>query len=83
MSDFVDRRFGDLTVRVDRQTCIATENCIEVAPEVFEMDDQGIVTFKHEAPSIDRQRLIESCKVCPVAALSVFDADGSQIVPGS
>ena len=83
MSEFAEHKFGDLTVKVDRQTCIATENCMEVAPEVFEMDEEGIVTFKQDAETIDRLRLIESCEICPVGALSVVDAEGKQIVPGS
>jgi len=83
MSDFAEHKFGDLTVRVDRQTCIATENCMEVAPEVFEIDEEGIVTFKPDAVNTDRERLIESCEICPVGALSVLDADGKQIVPDS
>ena len=36
MSDTVERQFGDLKVVIDRGTCIATENFIVVAPEVFE-----------------------------------------------
>ena len=81
MSDFAEHRFGDLTIRVDRKSCIATENCIEIAPEVFEVDEEGIVAFNHDAANIDRLRLIESCEICPVGALSVFDADGKAIVP--
>ncbi len=80
MSDFAEHRFGDLTVRVDRRTCIATENCMEVAPEVFELDEEGIAACKRDAPTIDRERLIESCEICPVGALAVFDAEGKQIV---
>jgi ferredoxin len=83
MSEFAERKFGDLTIKVDRQTCIATENCMEIAPEVFEMDEEGIVTFKKDAESIDRVRLLESCEICPVGALSVVDAEGNEIVPGS
>ncbi len=38
MLDTVERQFGDLKVVIDLGTCIATENCIVVAPEVFELD---------------------------------------------
>ena len=81
MSDLVERKFADLTVRIDRGTCIATENCMEIAPEVLELDDTGICAFKQDPPDVDRERLLEACRVCPVDALIVLDAEGNQIVP--
>lgn len=78
---FADRDVGDLTVRVDRNTCIASENCIELAPEVFELDEESIVRVKADPPEIDRGRLAEACGICPVDALTLLDADGTQIVP--
>lgn len=81
MSDTVERRFGDLRVVIDRETCIATENCIEVAPEVFQLDDEGICRFEDGGDKVDRDKLLEACRICPVAALSVFDKDGKQLVP--
>lgn len=79
---FADRTLGDLTVRVDRHTCIASENCTELAPEVFEVAEDSIVRVKEDAPAdVDRDRLIEACRVCPVDALILLSADGEQIVP--
>ena len=52
-----------------------------LAPELFELDATGIVTFRADAPDIDRDQLIEACDVCPVDALVVLDEDGNQIVP--
>ena len=81
MSDFADRKFEDITVRIDRGLCIGSGNCIKVEPQAFEFDDEGIVAFRAEPGQIDRGRLIEACEVCPVDALFVLDADGKQIVP--
>ncbi len=81
MSDTVERQFGDLKVIIDRGTCIATENFIEVAPEVFELDDNQICRFKQDTGNVDRDKLIEACQVCPVDALSVVDVNGKQLVP--
>ncbi len=81
MSDTVERQFGDLKVVIDRDTCIATENCIEVGPEVFELDDDQICRFKQDTGNVDRDKLIEACRICPVEALSVIDATGKQLVP--
>ena len=48
MSDTGERQFGDLKVVIYHGTCIATENCIVVAPEVFELDDDQICRFKQD-----------------------------------
>ena len=76
MSDVEERRFGDLTVRIDRRTCIASANCVKIAPEIFHIGEDRIVTFHETAPAIDRERLIEACRVCPVDALTALDAAG-------
>jgi ferredoxin len=81
MEDFVERKFGDLSVRIDRTQCIGTSNCISIAPEVFELDDEGVVSFKEKDTDIRRDRLTEACSVCPVDALFVIDASGKQLVP--
>ena len=81
MSDAEEAKIGDLTVRVDRLLCVGFGDCIEVAPELWEFDDEGIVVFKDPLPDIDRERLITSCDICPVDALEVYDEDGEQIVP--
>ena len=81
MSDFVERKIGDLTVRIDRGRCIASTNCINVAGESFELDEEGIVAFRDDAQEITRDMLIDGCDSCPVDALIVLDADGNQILP--
>lgn len=81
MAEETERTIGELTVRIDRLLCVGFGDCIEVAPEVFEFDDEGICVFTSDAPAIEEERLIQSCDICPVDALSVFSADGEQIVP--
>lgn len=81
MADSVERTFGDLVVRVDRLLCVGFGDCIEVAPDVWEFDDEGIVAFREPPAEIPRDRLITSCDICPVDALSVHDAAGVQLVP--
>jgi ferredoxin len=81
MEDVVERKIGDLTVRIDRLRCIASSNCMEVAPEAFEFDAENICAFKENPGPIERDRLIEACDICPVDALIVFDPNGKQLVP--
>jgi ferredoxin len=81
VSDVVERRVAGLTVRIDRLLCVGFGDCIEAAPELWEFDDEGIVMFIEPLPDIDRERLIASCDICPVDALTVHDEDGSQFAP--
>lgn len=81
MAEFLERTIGGLTVRIDRTTCIGTANCAKVAPEIFVLDDERIVTFVVPPADSPPDRVVEACDVCPVDALSVLDADGKQLVP--
>lgn len=81
MDDIEERVVSGLTVRVDRAVCIGSKNCIHLAPEVFELGADQVVTFLEDAEDIEQDRLTEACRVCPVDALLVFDEMGEQIVP--
>lgn len=80
MSDSEERKFDTLTVRIDRSACIGSGSCVNVAPELLELDERQCVTFTQDAATIEPDRIIEACEVCPVEALFVFD-DEKQIVP--
>jgi len=77
----MERMISGLKIIIDRDTCIGTSNCIKVAGDVFELDNQKIVAFKSELKSTDQKTLIEACSVCPVNALTAIDENGNQIVP--
>jgi ferredoxin len=81
MADQPERQISGLTVRIDRDLCIGSGNCTNLAPEIFEIQEDAVVDFKAETPDVDRDRLIESASICPVDALFVFDDEGEQIVP--
>jgi len=80
VSDFVDRRIGRLTIRVDRHLCVGFGDCIAEADELLELDDDGIVAFK-DCPSPDEERALRACRACPVDALVALTDDGHQIAP--
>lgn len=86
MPEYVEHEIGDLTVRIEKDTCISTGNCIKLAPDVFEFDAKKIVAFTDgsahaKLSDADRDRIVEACSLCPVDALKVYDADGNQLVP--
>ncbi|HUG39776.1 MAG TPA: ferredoxin [Longimicrobiales bacterium] len=76
----IERRIGDLVVRVDRLLCVGFGDCIEEAPDLWEFDADGVVSFREPCPVIDPALVIRSCEVCPVDALTVLRADGQVVV---
>jgi ferredoxin len=78
--ELVDRVVVGLTIRIDRTLCVGFGDCVSEAPEIFDLDDEGIVVFVGDGP-IDRDRLVRACDICPVDALTVLDETGGQIVP--
>ena len=80
-SDTRERALSGLRVIIDREVCIASRNCIHIAFEVFALDDESVVAFKPDASDIERERLIDACRSCPVSALTVIDEQDRQLVP--
>jgi ferredoxin len=76
-----ERRVGGLRIRIDRGLCVGFAECIEAAPEAFRLDGESVVVFT-EPERVERERLVAACDACPVDALTVWDEDGAQIVPG-
>ena len=81
LSDISERPLAGLTIRIERDLCVGFGDCIEVAPDVFEFDDEGIAVFKEGNPDVDRETLLEACSSCPVDALMALDEEGAQLVP--
>jgi ferredoxin len=81
VSDVLERRVGGLTVRIDRLLCVGFGDCIDDAPEAFELDGDGVVAFREGADATGRERLVRACAACPVDALTVLDEGGRQLAP--
>lgn len=62
-----------MRVEVDRQRCESNGLCVLSAPEVFDLDDDGVL---HVAPSPDeslRADVEDAVSSCPVQALTLHD----------
>ena len=81
MTDVLERRVAGLTVRIDRLLCVGFGDCIDEAPETFELDAEGIASFRETREEPAGDRLVRACDACPVDALTVLDADGRQLAP--
>ena len=79
--DIEERQVAGLVVKIDRLICVGFETCVEVAPDLFHMDEEGIAIFTSDTNEVDKETVLEACKECPVDALVVLDASGNQLHP--
>ena len=79
--DIEERQVAGLVVKIDRLICVGFETCVDVAPDLFQMDEEGIAIFTSATNEVDKETVLEACKECPVDALVVLDASGNQLHP--
>lgn len=63
-------------VQADREMCIQAGNCVMVAADVFDQDDDGIVVVLDEDVQSSgeiAERVREAVKLCPSGALSLAE----------
>lgn len=61
-----------MKIVAERTRCEGHGLCADVAPEVFDLDDDAVVLVLHEPVPPDLERKAEAgARVCPVAALKV------------
>lgn len=68
-----------MKARVDRDICIGSAVCVSIAPDIFELDDEGLSRVVNpEAGGEDLLR--KAAENCPVAAI-ILEDEGNQIYP--
>lgn len=59
-----------MRIEAERDDCIAAGNCVMVAGELFDQDDEGIVVVtEDEIAAADEDKAREAVKLCPASAL--------------
>ncbi len=61
---------------VDPNECSAHGDCVEIAPEVFRLDDDVAVVIG-TGPS---EKILEAAEACPAVAISVVDDQTGETV---
>ena len=69
-----------MRAKVDRDLCIGSAMCVATAPDVFELDDEGLSRVLDEGAA-DEETLRQAAEGCPVQAVILEDDDGNQIYP--
>jgi ferredoxin len=57
-------------VKVLAERCISSGNCVDVASDAFDMDDDGhVIALVREVDDAVRDRVEQAAQVCPVQAI--------------
>jgi ferredoxin len=64
-----------IRIEVDRALCIGSGDCVDTAPDVFQLDgeDKAIVV---DPDGADRDLVLEAAGNCPVTAIFVMGEEG-------
>jgi ferredoxin len=69
-----------LRVVIDLNVCSGTSNCVEDAPEAYELNERGLAMLRPGRHS--DEVLLRGARTCPVEAISVYDTEtGKKIYP--
>jgi ferredoxin len=74
-------RSHGIEIRIDREVCMGSGNCLYWAPATFDLGDDGrAVVLNPEAT--DEERLLVVAGGCPVGAISLW-RDGTRVDTGA
>jgi ferredoxin len=61
-------------IEVDRDRCVGSGTCEALAPAVFEVDDDGVLTVLRPEPAADQLSDVrDAVLACPTRALALAD----------
>jgi ferredoxin len=69
-----------MKAKVDRDVCIGSAMCVATAPDVFDLDDEGL-SHVVGTEAGDDDLLLEAAEGCPVQAIMLEDDEGNQVYP--
>lgn len=65
-----------MKAKVNRDLCAACGVCVDICPEVFEMDDEDIATVKTDpVPTEAEDACRDAIDGCPSEAISIEEGD--------
>jgi ferredoxin len=61
-------------VVVDRDRCVGSGSCEALVPDVFEVDDDGVLALLRPEPTDDQLAAVrDAVQACPTRALTLVD----------
>ena len=65
-----------MRIRIDKDLCIGCEACIDICPEVLEMqDDLAIAKIEDDIPEDLEDAIREAAEACPSQAIEIEEDD--------
>lgn len=66
-----------MRISVDLKLCQGYANCVDAAPEVFDLGDNGLVLLLQEEPPAELHHASrEAARLCPVKAITIESDEG-------
>jgi ferredoxin len=70
-----------LKTTVSKAKCIASEDCVQTAPGVFQLDGEGKSEVYNQTGAPDNV-ILAAARACPAKAITVIDEEsGAQLYP--
>lgn len=63
---------------VDPDLCIASSNCVHVAPAVFQLDEDNVSSVV-DPEGASEATILEAAAACPTEAIRLYDAEGLEV----
>lgn len=64
-----------IEIEIDRDLCIGSADCVDTAPAVFELDDEGKATVL-DPDGAELEDVLDAARNCPVTAIFVTGEAG-------
>jgi ferredoxin len=71
----------NLMITVDRNLCIGTQQCVDVAAKTYILDGEGVSSILATADSEEEKLIIEAAQGCPMNAIFITDKDANPVYP--
>lgn len=68
-------------IKVIREDCVSAATCVVIAPDAFDLDEDGIAIIKPDALKLDDETILMATKSCPTDAILLFDGNDNQLYP--
>ncbi|MFB7664801.1 ferredoxin [Kitasatospora sp. NPDC056138] len=63
-----------MRVSIDSDRCVSAGQCVMLAPDVFDQDDDGIVMLLQDEPPEDLHAVVrQSASLCPVRLIQLSE----------
>ena len=60
---------------IDRSLCSGFGTCADLAPEIFDVDDGGLVSLRRGTS--DDPAVLDAASACPMAAISIVEEEAA------